>query len=1400
VPPTAPGAFVLPRHEGISIPGWICLYALLVASPALASRAAPLVVDHIAPEDGLSQSTVMDILQDSQGFLWFATENGLDRYDGYEITQYNRDRGNPASLSSDYIWQIAEDADHNLWLATDGGGLVRWDRQTDAFTSYRHDPEDPTSIASNAVRTVLVANDGWVWAGTRGGGLNRLDPISGAFTRFRQDPADDDTLSADSVVALYEDRLGRFWVGTESGLNRFLPASGDFVRYHHDADIADSLSGNNIISLYEDSNGSLWVGTLANGVNRHDPATGSFERFEHRPADPASLSNNHVRTVLEDNKGRLWIGTEDGLNLLHRRTGTFTRYHGDPNDQFSLNDSYVMALYQDRGGVLWIGTRGAGVARWNPRSWSLGHFRDAGLDGAYVMAFADDGNGNTWVGTVGAGLVNIHLGTGELRRLGEEIELSDDRVMSLLRARDGVLWVGTLAGGLNRYDPATDNLTVFRADATDPASLSADGVMSLYEDRKGNIWIGTFGGGLNRFDRQTQTFQRYFNGPDMPSDLANARVTTIFEDTAGAVWVGTDGGGLTRLDVKDGSVLRFRHDPDDPSSLSADTLYSLHVDLDGTLWAGTAGGGLDRVSRAPGSAAEYVFENFSRQSGLTSDVIYGIQPDGNGHLWLSGNFGLMSFTPDTGAVKAYHRSHGLQGEEFNFGAHHRGRDGRMYFGGNNGFNAFYPAGIEGGSTVPPLALTGLKILNAPTQTPKPYAVLDRLRLGFDDDVVTFEFAALDFVAPALNSYKYRLEGFDHSWNPIGNQRRVTYTDLDAGEYVFQVRAANSDGLWNDEGLSIAVSVDPPPWATVWAYGLYATLALALAWLALHWHVTRLRREEENSRRLEAMVHERTAELEVRNDELHDANRAKSDFLAKMSHEIRTPMNGVLGMTELLQNTSLTAKQDRFAGTIRQSAESLLQIINDILDFSKIEAGKLELGRQEFEFTQLVDETVDLLASTADKKGLTLVASPPPELQSTVIGDPLRLRQILVNLIGNAIKFTDAGDIVVRGSLVQETDEQVSIKVEVQDSGVGIRPERREQIFDSFAQADGSAVRAASGTGLGLSICKQLVELMGGRIGVQSKPGEGSTFWFTVPLRKSSDGAAQSVSGQPIAGMRVLVQATHRPTCVAMERIFGAWRVDASFVRTAVELEQALRDDEATGGRLDAVVLDGDDDASDPGLEVLARYRQWKAAEPVHTVLLGPSHGNESGQAKPQSAVDVHLAKPLRQGALYDALLALGASGRRSSAAPAEPLEARAPVSVHTGRVLVVEDNVVNQMVADGMLKNFGCEVEIAEDGVAALERVSSGEFDLVLMDCLMPVMDGFQAAAAIRACEPASRRIPIVALTANAIEGDRQRCLEAGMDDYLSKPLTAEALQTVLDRWLPAREESADQLGSDHAN
>lgn len=1087
-----------------------------VASVAAGADAPPLTLEHLTTADGLPQGSVLATIQDSQGFIWFGTEDGLVRYDGQQLVRYSYSPTAHRGIPGNYIYQLAEGPRHDLWIAIKGGGVARWNRLRDDFTNYRHDPKNPGSLASDVVRTLLIDEQGKVWVGTSDAGLDLLDPTSQRITHFRHSPADPASLAADQVTALAEDRAGNLWVGTSDGLDELDSGRRTFRHFRHVAGDPHTLSGNWITQILNDRSGSTWIGTFDGGLDRIDADGKVLQEFRHDPRNPESLASNDVRALLEDRQGDFWVGTAAGLDLLDSATRTFIHYRHESGDPQSLRDSFIRSLYQDDAGLVWIGTVTGGVSRWDPRSAELGARRLDVLGGRFVTAFADAPDNRVWIASLGGGLVQYDTDSGQKIDIetmtGLHTPIDSGRVMSLREDRRGTLWIGTMSRGIVKLD-SRGELTSIPVKRGDVHSLSAPGIVTIFEARSGQLWIGTFGGGANVLDPATELVNQLPYG-SAAGEVSAANVTAFAEDSRGNIWIGTDGGGLD-LARPDGTVVKvFRHDPEDPNTLPSNTVYALVVDSQDRIWVGTDSGGL-AVADAAASPQMVRFRAYSREQGLSSDTIYGVLVDASGRLWMSGNSGLMRLDPTDGSIKTYHMEDGLAGEEFTSGAYFRLRDGRLCFGGSGGFNIFDPARLTESVHPPRLALTRVEILGAPAPGTMPYWLRNRIPLDYRDSIVSFDVGVLDFTSPSHNRVAYRMQGLTDKWIDLGNQHRITLTNLSAGDHVLEVRGANSDSVWS-QPLRITIHRNPAPWASPWAYAAYALVALGLIAYRLRAQQLERANQARERERLEAEVAARTSQLSESNRQLAEAARAKSDFLDRMSHELRTPMNGVVGMTELLSRTPLSSVQARLTQTIRSSSQVLLQIVNDLLDLSRAQAGKIALESLPIDLPKVLEECTSLFSSSAQSKGVALIVRPPapdrlPANGGALFGDPLRMRQILMNLVGNAVKFTEHGEIVVTGDIEVDGPDRATVKLSVSDTGIGMDAATVGKIFEPFTQADESTSRRFGGSGLGLAICRELAELMAGRITVESAPGVGSTFRVFLPL---AVGASQLAAPVP----------------------------------------------------------------------------------------------------------------------------------------------------------------------------------------------------------------------------------------------------------------------------------------------
>ena len=1068
--------------------------------------------NHITKEDGLSDSFDWCILKDRKGFMWIGTSDGLDRYDGrgFKLFKYSPDDVN--SLGANTIRALYEDKSGILWVGTEGGGLNRYNSAQESFTRFTNDPKNPTSLSSNVVTSIYEDKSGTLWVGTRDGGLNLFNRENENFICYKNNPNDPTSLSRNTIAPIYEDSNGNLWIGTVGGgLNRFDRINKKFIRYTHNPYDPTSLSQNDISGISEDNFGNIWVSTLGGGLNkfnyRNDQRTIEFIHFKNNLNDSNSLNNNNIATLFIDINNIMWVGTWGGglnktvISSSSNSSLSFISYQHKNDDQYSLSDDNISCLYKDPSGLLWIGTWGGGIHIYNTKQKLFKHYTHKAddpstLSAKGVSAIYEDRSGTLWVGTWDGGLNKMDRTTNKFihyqNKPNDNTSLSNNAVSAIYEDRLGVLWIGTWQGGLNKFDREKEKFYKYQHDPLNPASISDDRIVTICEDPDGGLWIGTYYGGLNKFDRQSEKFIHYKHIDNDSTSLSDNSVSVIYRDRRGVLWIGTRFGGLNELDFSKGKFRLHNIISGSSANVNQNKIISILEDSSGILWIGTQELGLIKLNKETGQ-----FKNYMMKDGLPGDYILGILEDDNGKLWLSNNPGLSKFNPLTEKFRNYDVEDGLQSNEFEeYPACYKSKTGELIFGGINGFNIFYPDSIIDNPHIPPIYITDFYLFNEPVRVGydnlsnrtilnKSIIECEEIELNFDDNVFSFEFAALDFHSPDKNKYAYILEGFDKEWIfTDAKKRTATYTNLDPGEYTFRVKGSNNDGIWNEAGSSIKIIILPPWWRTIWAYIFYILFIASIIYITWKAQLKKLKvKHEFEMSRFEAK-------------KLHEVDEIKTKFFTNISHEFRTPLTLILGPAKQLSEESIDEKTKIKADLIHRSARKLNRLVDELLDISKIESGEMKLKACPINLVYVVKEKSLPFYSLAERKNITFKLN-CNEKEIIAYIDKDKVDKIITNVLSNAFKFTPEGGKVEVEILRKEKE----VYIIISDTGIGIPKDQIVKIFDRFYQVDGSHTREQEGTGIGLALTKELIDLHKGKIEVESEESKGSIFRLIFPLGK-----------------------------------------------------------------------------------------------------------------------------------------------------------------------------------------------------------------------------------------------------------------------------------------------------------
>ncbi len=1018
--------------------------------------------EHISIEEGLSSSTVNSIIQDKKGFLWIATENGLNRYDGYTFEVYRNNPEDSLSLSHNFIWSLAEDNNGFIWIATDGGGLNKFDPATEKFIRYNYDENDGTSLGNDIVQYVFVDNKNILWIGTWEGGLNKYDQAKNNFKRYLNIEADKTSLPNNKIFSIYEDRKNNLWVATDGGGVSILNRENDkFKSFIHDEKNPNSLISNNIISIHEDSRGYMWFGAYGSGASKYDPVSNTFSNYKNSPRQN-SFNGETIWKIVEDHRGLLWIGTlSKGINIYDYRTNTFKNLSNDPYNPFSLSTDYIRTMFEDRSGNLWVGTMTGGLNKVDRKQKAFFNLKKDlnntnSLSDNSISAICADKNGDIWFGTYNKGLIRYNTDENKFLHYfsnpANPKSLHGELVKKIYEDKSGKLWIGTYFSVLNSYDDKSNSFMHYDLQKHGFAE-GVNNIRTIFEDKEGNYWFGINGGGILKYDSKENSYKKYSTYDTSETVLSNDYVICICEDEENNLWIGTYGGGLNKFNIKEGKFSNYIFDQKNKNSISDNVVTDLLISKSGDLWAATYSGGLNKYKKETDS-----FIRYREKNGLPSDFICAVLEDGKQNLWLSTGKGISKFNPRNKLFRNYDYSDGVQKGEFNPGAAAKTKSGWMYFGGVNGVTYFHPDSLKDNPLIPQVVISSIKINNEEIDNIKNSSYLDSITLSYNDNSFSFEFASLDFTHPKKNEYAYKLEGLDDDWNDSGNRRFANYTHLDPGEYIFKVKGTNNNGVWNEIPTSVFVMINPPFWGTWWFRGIAIFTFLSVGPIIYFRRVSVLKKEkaaqEEFSKQL---INSQEDERKRIASELHDSlgqDLLIIKNLALLGLKKKEDVYSIKQLEEISKTSSATIEE------VRQIAYNLHPYQLDRLGLTKAIKSIITQvsGLTKINFVEKIDE-VDNLFSKENE---------------------INIFRIVQECINNIIKHSNASKAEI---IIFKEDNTLVIRIS--DDGKG---------FDSkkvYNQVKG----------FGMKNLMKRVSILNGEIDINSFPGRGTTIIIKVKSQK-----------------------------------------------------------------------------------------------------------------------------------------------------------------------------------------------------------------------------------------------------------------------------------------------------------
>lgn len=1047
--------------------------------------------------EGLLNSRVSTITQDHRGFIWTGTHSGLHRYDGQNFQVYSSSSLSN-SINDNFIGAIYEDSQNQLWVGT-GSGVARYRNETDDFIRFSLQAVNPLiGGENNLVNTILEDDQGKLWVSSIGSGLFYFDQTKQQFLPYKM-------VETESINSMVADKGSIIWIGTVSkGLIKLNTVTGETVSFRHDPRDPHSISSDNVKSVALNTDGTLWVGTRSEGINKMEVAQGKarFIKYQHEPGNDLSLYNNSIYKLYLDRKGNLWTCNENGgLHLYSKEKDGFYRYLHEPKNPNSLTHNSIWNIYQDDQDRYWIGTAQSGINLADPFASKFAHYFKNPLDAEslnndIIRDFLESKDGNIWIATDGGGLNYFDRSKGTFKNYQKDPKnsksLSSNAVISLNEDLQGKLWVGTWAGGLAVLENERTGTFVRFQDWIKNDKYPIKHVFDAHFDEK-YIWIAALEEGLYRYDQKSKELKLFQQVEGDSKSLSSNLPIRIFEDSKRNLWIGTHA-GLNLLRSTDKDAVKFKvYQPSesDPNSIPGNSIRQITEDRLGNIWIASDRG----LSRYRPKTDDFI--NYGQKDGLPIDEITSIVEDERGNLWIGTIKGIAKFDVSRQVITKYDKHDGMQGNEFSRYAVLKTSKGELLFGGMNGFNLFHPDRLQTNPNAPEVYFTDLKLFNQPVNFHEPNSPLkkhlsatDTLTLSYQENVFTFDFIALDYTQPDRIQYAYFLEGFEEDWNYVGSQHNATYTNLNPGTYVFRVKAANGDGVWNEQGTSLVVIITPPFWRTAWFIVLATLLVIGILFLV---YTLRIHAIKQQNKQLEKTVAERTTLLQQANINLKKHIAEKDKLLCIIGHDLRNPFFSIIGYMELLEDEFKNTQNSEHLENIRyllNVSRNTHNLLENLLHWAIKETQIFEVKSEVIDLNQLVDTAISMVSAQADYKEVKLEKICPEHV--FVNADRNMILTVIRNLVSNAIKFSDKNSKIE----IKVSTKSGEVVTSVRDFGVGMEKATLAKLFSKSSEQQAGTM-GEIGTGLGLVLCQEIVEKHEGEIWAESKPGEGSSFSFSL---------------------------------------------------------------------------------------------------------------------------------------------------------------------------------------------------------------------------------------------------------------------------------------------------------------